>query len=133
MTDTTGPRLRPSLDGIPTYKAGRPAPRVIAGIPITVCAKSEVDEARAWANRVFGQAGFSPNYQRLLARGNATNEGDLLAAGDESAVAERLRAFRDAGATDLSARVVPFGPNRDARIASRKRTLSFLASLCRER
>jgi F420-dependent oxidoreductase-like protein len=112
--------------------AGRPAPRVIAGIPVTVCANEQVDEARAWANRVFGQAGFSPNYQRLLSRGNATNEGDLLAAGDESAVAARLRAFRDAGATDLATRIVAFGPNREARIASRKRTLTFLASLCPE-
>jgi F420-dependent oxidoreductase-like protein len=113
-------------------EARRPAPRVVAGIPITVCANDRVDDARAWANRVFGQAGFSPNYQRLLARGDAANEGDLLAAGDESAVAGRLRAFRDAGVTDLAARVVPFGPDRESRIASRKRTLSFLASLCPE-
>jgi len=68
----------------------------------------------------------------LLERGDATNEGDLLAAGDESAVLDRLRAFRDAGATDLAVRVVPFGPHREGRIESRKRTLSFLASLCPE-
>jgi alkanesulfonate monooxygenase SsuD/methylene tetrahydromethanopterin reductase-like flavin-dependent oxidoreductase (luciferase family) len=113
-------------------EAGRPAPRVIAGIPIALCRNDEVDDARAWTNRVFGQAAFSPNYQRLLERGDATNEGDLLAAGDESAVLDRLRAFRDAGATDLAVRVVPFGPHREGRIESRKRTLSFLASLCPE-
>src|SRR5215468_4838254 len=113
-------------------EAGRPAPRVIAGIPVALCRNDEVDAARAWTNRVFGQAAFSPNYQRLLERGDATNEGDLLAAGDESAVVDRLRAFRDAGATDLAIRVVPFGPHREGRIESRKRTLSFLASLCPE-
>ena len=113
-------------------EAGRPAPRVIAGIPVALCRNDEVDDARAWTNRVFGQAGFSPNYQRLLERGDATNEGDLLAAGDESAVVDRLRAFRDAGTTDLAVRVVPLGPHREARIESRKRTLSFLASLCSE-
>jgi F420-dependent oxidoreductase-like protein len=112
--------------------AGRPAPRVIAGIPVALCRNDEVDDARAWTNRVFGQAAVSPNYQRLLARGDATNEGDLLAAGDESAVVDRLRAFRDAGATDLAIRVVPLGPHREGRIESRKRTLSFLASLCPE-
>src|SRR5215469_11956442 len=101
-------------------EAGRPAPRVIAGIPIAICPNDEVDDARQWANRVFGQAALSPNYQRLLARGNATNEGDLLAAGDESAVLDRLRAFRDAGVTDLAARVVALGSNREARIESRK-------------
>jgi F420-dependent oxidoreductase-like protein len=113
-------------------EAGRPAPRVIAGIPVALCRNDEVDAAREWTNRVFGQAAFSPNYQRLLERGDATNEGDLLAAGDESAVVDRLRAFRDAGATDLAIRVVPFGPHREGRIESRKRTLSFLASLCPE-
>jgi hypothetical protein len=43
-----------------------------------------------------------------------------------------LRAFRDAGATDLAVRVVALGPHREARIESRKRTLAFLASLCPE-
>ena len=112
--------------------AGRPAPRVIAGVPVTLCSNDQVDDARAWANRVFGQAAFSPNYQRLLERGDATNEGELLAAGDESAVVDRLRTFRDAGATDFAVRVVPFGLHREARIESRKRTLAFLASLCPE-
>ena len=113
-------------------EAGRPAPRVIAGVPVALCPNDEVDDARAWTNRVLGQAALSPNYQRLLARGNATNEGDLLAAGDQSAVLDRLRAFRDAGATDLAVRVVALGPHREARIESRKRTLEFLASLCPE-
>jgi hypothetical protein len=58
--------------------------------------------------------------------------GDILAAGDESAVVERLRAFRDAGATDLAVRVLPFGTHRDARIKSFRRTLAFAASLCPE-
>src|SRR5262245_58197158 len=113
-------------------EAGRPAPRVVAGIPVVICPNDEVDEARAWANQVLGQAEISPNYQRLLARGDATNMGDILTAGDESAVVDRLRAFRDAGATDLAVRVLPFGRNREARIQSRDRTLAFLASLCPE-
>src|SRR5215813_6909463 len=113
-------------------EAGRPAPRVVVGVPVVICPNDEVDEARAWANQVLGQAEISPNYQRLLARGDATNMGHILAAGDESAVVDRLRAFRDAGATDLAVRVLPVGPHREARIESRKRTLAFLASLCPE-
>jgi F420-dependent oxidoreductase-like protein len=113
-------------------EAGRPAPRVVAGIPVVICPNDEVDEARAWANQVLGQAEISPNYQRLLARGDATNMGDILTAGDESAVLDRLRGFRDAGATDLAVRVLPFGLHREARIESRKRTLAFLAALCPE-
>jgi F420-dependent oxidoreductase-like protein len=112
--------------------AGRPAPRVIAGIPVVICRNDEVDEARAWANQVLGQAEISPNYQRMLARGDATTMGHILAAGDESTVVDRLRGFRDAGATDLAVRVLPFGSHREARIESRERTLAFLASLCPE-
>jgi len=91
-----------------------------------------VGSARERANRVLGHADYSPNYERLLEQGDATDVGDLLAAGDEPAVVERLRRFRDAGATDLSVRILPLGPDRDSRLASRRRTESFLASLCPE-
>ncbi len=112
--------------------AGRPAPRIIAGVPVALCPKSEVDAARERANRVLGHAEYSPNYQRLLEYGDAKDVGDILAAGDESAVLGRLRAFRDAGATDLAVRILALGPDRAARIESRKRTEAFLASLCPE-
>lgn len=112
--------------------AGRPAPRVVAGIPVALCANDEVDAARERANKVLGEAEYSPNYQRLLEQGDAKDVGDLLAAGDEVAVTARLRRFRDAGATDLSFRVVPLGADRDARIESRDRTQAFLASLVDE-
>jgi F420-dependent oxidoreductase-like protein len=112
--------------------AGRPAPRVIAGVPVALCPKDEVDAAREWSNRVLGHAEYSPNYQRLLEHGDATDVGDILAAGEESAVVERLRAFRDAGATDLAVRVLALGSDRAARLESRRRTLAFLASLCPE-
>jgi F420-dependent oxidoreductase-like protein len=113
-------------------EAGRLAPRVVAGVPVALCRSDEVDAARAWANRVLGHSEFCPNYQRLLDRGDAKNEGEILAAGDESAVLARLRAFRNAGATDLAVRVLALGPDRKARLESRDRTLAFLASLCPE-
>ena len=113
-------------------EAGRPTPRIVAGVPVALCPKDEVDSARERANRTLGHAEFCPNYQRLLDRGDATDVGDILAAGDESAVVDRLRAFRDAGATDLAVRVLPLGPDRAARIESRRRTLAFLASFCPE-
>ncbi len=112
--------------------AGRPSPRVVAGVPITLCANSEVGAAREYASKMLGHAELSPNYLRLLEHGDATDVGDTMAAGDEAAVVERLQRFRDAGVTDLAARVVPFGPDRDARIASRRRTQAFLATLCPE-
>ena len=109
--------------------AGRPAPRVVAGLPVTLCAPSRVDEARARANRVLAEAEFSPNYQRLLEHGDIRDVGELLAAGDEAAIAARFRRFADAGATDLSVRLLPIGTGRDELIASKHRTREFLAAL----
>jgi F420-dependent oxidoreductase-like protein len=113
-------------------EAGRPAPRVVAGVPVALCPNGEVDAARDWANRVLGHSQYCENYQRLLDRGDAKSEGDILAAGDESAILDRLRAFKDAGTTDLAVRVLALGPERESRLASRRRTLEFLASLAPE-
>jgi F420-dependent oxidoreductase-like protein len=110
-------------------EAGRPAPRVIAGVPVALCRHDEVEDARTRANRILGHAEFCPNYQQLLDRGDATDVGDILAAGDESAVLRRLRAFRDAGVTDLAIRVLALGPDRAARLESRDRAVQFLASV----
>ncbi len=113
-------------------EAGRPAPRVVAGVPVALCADDDVDAAREWANVALGHAEYSPNYQRLLQYGDATDVGDVLAAGSEAAVVERLRSFRDAGVTDVGVRPLPFGTTRDERIASRQRVLDFVASLTPE-
>ena len=109
--------------------AGRPAPRIVAGIPVCLCRPSEVDAARERANRILGEAEISPNYQRLLSRGDASDVGDLCAAGDEAAIAARFRRFADAGVTDLSARLLPIGHGRDELVASKHRTRDLLASL----
>jgi len=112
--------------------AGRAAPRIVAGVPVALCRNDDVDAARARANKVLGHAEYSPNYQRLIEHGDATDVGDICAAGDESAVVARLCSFRDAGVTDLSVRVLPLGTDRDARIESWQRTHDFVASLCPE-
>lgn len=109
-------------------EAGRPAPRIVAGIPLCLCNEDEVDIAAQRTNRILGEAEFSPNYQRLLEMGNARNVGDILAAGSESSIEKRLRSFANAGVTDLSVRVVPIGEGRDALLASQRRTRDLLAS-----
>ncbi len=111
---------------------GREGIRVVAGVPVALCARSELDGARAYASEVLGHADFSPNYVRLLEHGDAEDVGDTMAAGDESAILARLRRYRDAGVTDLAARVVPLGKDVEVRSKSRCRTERFLASLCSE-
>jgi F420-dependent oxidoreductase-like protein len=109
--------------------AGRPAPRIVAGVPICLCRDDEVDLAVSRANRVLSESEVSPNYQKLLDRGDARTVGDILAAGTERTIEKRLRSFADAGATDVSLRVVPIGETRDDKVASSKRTREYLASL----
>jgi 5,10-methylenetetrahydromethanopterin reductase len=109
--------------------AGRPAPRIVAGVPVCLCRDSEVDAAVARANRLLSEAEVSPNYQRMMEHGDARDVGDILAAGSEAAIEKRLRAFADAGATDVSVRVLPLGADRDQRLASLRRTRDLIASL----
>lgn len=112
--------------------AGRPAPRIVAGIPVCLCEPSRVDEAKNRANRILGEAEVSPNYQRLLERGDAQDVGDLCAVGDEAGILARMRRFADAGVTDLSVRLLPIGDNRDELVASKRRTREMIAKLATE-
>ena len=112
--------------------AGRPAPRIVAGVPVTLCRTDEVDGAREWAKRAMSHSEYSPNYERLLEHGDAKDSGEFLVAGDEDAVRKSLERYRDAGVTDFSVRLLPYGKTREARVESRDRTTAFLASLCPE-
>ncbi len=123
--DRVVPRITAAATGV-----GRPAPRIVAGVPVALCSNDKTDDARAYASEVLGHADFSSNYVRLLKHGDAEDVGDTMAAGDESAILARLRRYRDAGATDLAARIVPLGKDTTERNVSRRRTQEFLSSLC---
>jgi F420-dependent oxidoreductase-like protein len=123
-----GSHVVPSLTSA-AAAAGRPAPRVVAGIPVCLCADDEIDVAVARTNRILSEAEVSPNYQKLLEHGDARTVGDILVAGSEATIDRRLRSFADAGVTDISVRVVPIGDGRDDLIASSKRTRDLLASI----
>lgn len=123
-----GSHVVPSLTSAATA-AGRPAPRVVAGIPVCLCADDEIDVAVARTNRILSEAEVSPNYQKLLEHGDARTVGDILVAGSEATIDRRLSSFADAGVTDISVRVVPIGDGRDELIASSKRTRELLASI----
>jgi F420-dependent oxidoreductase-like protein len=110
-------------------QAGRPAPRIVAGVPVVLCPSGEVESARQTARETLGHAEFSPNYTRLLEHGDAREIDDVMAVGDESAIAARLQRYRDAGVTDLMARTVPIGESSEARLESKRRTLEALATI----
>lgn len=98
---------------------GRPPPRVVAAIPVAVCA--DVDAARAAAESVFARYGQLENYQRLMAREAVSSVGDLAVIGDEDAVSRQLGRFADVGVTELWA--VPFPVQADPDGAARTRRL----------
>ena len=123
-----GTHIAPRLTAA-AEQAGRPRPRIVAGVPVCLCRDDEVPAAVARTNRILSEADVSPNYQRLLEHGDARTVGDLLAAGSEAAIEKRLQAFADAGATDISVRVVPVGEGRDELMASAQRTRELLAAL----
>jgi F420-dependent oxidoreductase-like protein len=113
------PRLRAAADA-----AGRPAPRIVAGLPIAV--HDDVDEARAAAAEQFGLYGRFPIYQRILAEGGLGSPAEAAIVGDEAGVTRQLEDLLDAGATDLW--VPPFAVGAD-RAASRERTRALLVEL----
>jgi len=127
-----GSHVAPKITAAASGAGRERAPRIVAGVPVCLCRDDEVDAAVDRTNRVLAEAEVSPNYQRLLDTGDARQVGDILAAGSESTVEKRLRAFLDAGATDVSVRVVPIGSDREERLASMLRTREFLSSLASE-
>jgi F420-dependent oxidoreductase-like protein len=104
--------------------AGRPAPRIVAGLPVAV--HDDVDEARETAAKQFAMYGTLPNYQRILEHGGAAGPADAAIVGDEAAVTAQIEALFAAGATDVWAAPFPVG---DDRSASRRRTRALLKEL----
>ncbi len=120
IRDHTAPRLNEAAAA-----AGRPKPRVVVGLPIAVT--THVDAARESAARGFQIYGTLPSYRAMLDREGAEGPGDVVIAGDESAVGEQLQALAAAGATDYLA--VPFRVDGDD--DSIARTRDFLVRLAK--
>ena len=75
--------------------AGRPAPRIVAGVPGARCARTTRSTRYATSpTRCSATPEYSPNYQRLLEEGDARDVGDVLAAGDEAAVDRQAQELR---------------------------------------
>jgi F420-dependent oxidoreductase-like protein len=90
-------------------RAGRPAPRIMAALP--VCVTSEVDAARSRADEVFAIYGSLPSYRAMLDREGAAGPGDAAIVGDEDAVRSVLMELDAAGVTDFSA--APIGSREE--------------------
>lgn len=112
-------------------EAGRPSPRIVAGIQVALT--PDVEAARARAAQVFAVYPTLPSYRAMLDIEGAQGAADIVVAGDEDAVESQIRTYFEAGATEVLA--VPFGvgDSKEDKIASTERTLEFLGSLARSR
>ena len=118
LREHVAPRIRDAA-----AKAGRPAPRIVAGAP--VCVTDDVAAARAFAAEKLRTYGALPAYRAMLEREGVAGPAELLVAGSEAKVRDSLAAYAAAGATDLRAGALCATP------AETERTRALLAGLAR--
>lgn len=80
--------------------AGRPAPRIVASLPVAVT--NDPDSLKDQAARTFAVYGGLPSYRAMLDKEGADDPADAAFIGDEIAVEARIRAMADAGVTEFS-------------------------------
>lgn len=79
--------------------AGRSKPRIIAAVPTLVT--DDVDAGRNFAVDQLSFYETIPSYQKVIAREGVASVAELAAVGSAEAVSRQLRAYLDAGATDV--------------------------------
>lgn len=121
-----GEHIAPALSKA-AAAAGRPAPRIVVGLPIAVC--EDVAAGRETVMTTFGRYNTLANYRAQLDREGSADVAEQAIYGSEEVVLGRLRGLRDAGASELWAVPFPVGPDPAASVA---RTTAFLASLTPE-
>jgi len=116
LTWCTGP-ITLGEHTVPTINAAaeaaeRPAPRVIAALP--VCVTDDFEGAKARAAKVFEIYGSLPSYRAMLDREGAAGPEDIAITGSADQVVERIGALADIGVTDFAAVEFPGNPDEAA-------------------
>jgi F420-dependent oxidoreductase-like protein len=99
LRDQVVPGIRASAE-----RAGRPAPRIVAGLP--VCVTDDVAGARDRLRPAVQGAMSMPSYSRMMAMEGLDDPAELGIVGDEDAVVQRIAELADIGVTELLANVV---------------------------
>lgn len=100
---------------------GRPEPRVIAGVPVSIT--SDPDAARERIASAYQMYNTLPSYQRVIQGSGADNPAGVSIVGSEEEVELELRRWRDIGVTDF------YAAFEGADAAERRRTREFIAAL----
>jgi F420-dependent oxidoreductase-like protein len=101
---------------------GRPAPRVVVSLPVTVTA--DPDRARARIDEALAIYPTLPSYRAMLDREGAGAPSDVAFVGDEHAVQRAVERLEEAGATEFVASII-------GDMDERERTAALLGSLSR--
>jgi F420-dependent oxidoreductase-like protein len=107
-------------------QAGRPAPRIVAGLPVALT--DDPAGARETAAKTFALYGTLPSYRAMLDLEGVSSPAEIVIAGDERAIEDAVRSLASAGVSDLSASPFPCGSDGPATV---KRTTALLASLAK--
>lgn len=110
-----GPKLRKAAES-----AGRPEPRIVAGLPIVLT--KNVDAARnaiAESLVIYGQL---PSYRAMLDKEGAAGPADVALVGGEKELDAAIKRLVDVGVTDFSASIAA------TEDGAAERTLDYLSS-----
>lgn len=110
--------------GAAARAAGRPEPRIVAGVPIVVTA--DPARARERIARVFARYNELPSYQRVIQGSGGDSPADVAIVGSEEEVERELIRWREAGVTDFYAACDGVDE------AERRQTRQFIAALAPE-
>ena len=103
---------------------GRPAPRVVAALPVALC--PDAGQAKDAAGEVFSRYAGLDNYRRQLEREGATSPGGLAITGTEAGIEAQLRRLAGLGVTEFWPIIFPVGGDP---AGSRGRTRALLTGL----
>lgn len=102
-------------------EAGKPRPRVIAGLPVAIT--SDVEAARAAIGEAMPGYGDLPSYRRVLDGSGAQGPAEVAIVGSEEEVERELRRLAEIGVTDFQASIA----GQDAE--TQDRTREFLLAI----
>ena len=99
-------------------EAGRPEPRIVAGVPTAIISDREAAVERIDKGmKMYGQL---DSYKAMLAREGAQGPSDIANIGDEGDLRKYIQRLRDIGVTDLNCAILGVGDHDT--------TVEFLAS-----
>jgi F420-dependent oxidoreductase-like protein len=106
-----GPRTIAETIAPALAASGRPSLRIVAAVPAVVT--SNVDDVVAKAEEELSFYDSIPSYQKVLAAENLSRAAQLALIGDEETVAAGVRAYFDAGATEVILAQTGLGSTED--------------------